>query len=574
MAQGDYLIQNQGFPAFRSDLNSTLEAINTSNSGTSRPTSAVAGTIWLDTTNATNPTLKFFDGTDDISLATIDYSANTVNWLDSSVVADLVNDSTPQLGGMLDVNGNAIGDGVLELLKFIETASAVNELTITNSATGNAPELSSTGDDTNIDIKITPKGSGNVVLDGLKYPNSDGTADQVLKTDGSGNLSFTDVSGGISWQSTIVTGTTLSAVAGNGYWIDTTSNACTITLPASASVGDQIIFSDYKRTWGTNAVTINQNSLNFQGYTSPNPVYDTNGQSVTIVYSGATQGWIPTVDDNVTYETAQSYNIEYLVVAGGGAGGNGNGGGGGAGGILTNYGGVALTINGGTTYTLTVGAGGAGGISGPADGPDGLDSTITGTGLTTITAFGGGGGGTAPNQGGSGGSGGGNGYSNTGSGGSGTVGQGNNGGSGSGTAPPAFGAGGGGGAGAVGGNGTSSVAGNGGNGTANSITGSSVTYAGGGGGSTNGIPGADGSGGSGGGGAGSSTGPNPTPGTANTGGGGGGGNSPLNAGGGSGVIILRMATADYSGTTTGSPTVTTSGSDTILTYTGTGTYTG
>ena len=401
MAQGDYLIQNQGFPAFRSDLNSTLEAINTSNSGTSRPTSAVAGTIWLDTTNATNPTLKFFDGTDDISLATIDYSANTVNWLDSSVVADLVNDSTPQLGGMLDVNGNAIGDGVLELLKFIETASAVNELTITNSATGNAPELSSTGDDTNIDIKITPKGSGNVVLDGLKYPNSDGTADQVLKTDGSGNLSFTDVSGGISWQSTIVTGTTLSAVAGNGYWIDTTSNACTITLPASASVGDQIIFSDYKRTWGTNAVTINQNSLNFQGYTSPNPVYDTNGQTVSIVYSGSTQGWIPISDDNVTFETAQTYNIEYLVVAGGGAGGNGNGGGGGAGGILTNYGGVALTINGGTTYTLTVGAGGAGGISGPADGPDGLDSTITGTGLTTITAFGGGGGGTAPNQGGS-----------------------------------------------------------------------------------------------------------------------------------------------------------------------------
>jgi hypothetical protein len=85
MAQGDYLVQNQGFPAFRSDLNSTLEAINTSNSGTSRPTSAVAGTIWLDTTSATSPTLKFYDGTDDISLATIDYSANTVNWLDSTV---------------------------------------------------------------------------------------------------------------------------------------------------------------------------------------------------------------------------------------------------------------------------------------------------------------------------------------------------------------------------------------------------------------------------------------------------------------------------------------------------------
>jgi hypothetical protein len=69
----------------------------------------------------------------------------------------------------------------------------------------------------------------------------------------------------IAWQSTIVTTSTLTAVAGNGYWIDTTSNACTVTLPGSASVGDQLIFTDYARTWGTNAVTIDQNSLNFQG---------------------------------------------------------------------------------------------------------------------------------------------------------------------------------------------------------------------------------------------------------------------------------------------------------------------
>ena len=119
MAQGDYLIQNQSFPSFRSDLNSTLEAINTSNSGTSRPTSAVAGTVWLDVTNATNPTLKFFDGTDDISLAQFDYSANTVNWLDSTVATDLVNDTTPQLGGDLDVNGNSIVS--VSLISFSKT---------------------------------------------------------------------------------------------------------------------------------------------------------------------------------------------------------------------------------------------------------------------------------------------------------------------------------------------------------------------------------------------------------------------------------------------------------------------
>ena len=162
MAQHDYDIANQSFPSFRSDLNSVLEAINTSNSGTSRPTSAVAGTVWLDVTNATNPTLKFFDGTDDISLAQFDYSANTVNWLDSTVATDLVNDTTPQLGGNLDVNGNSI-------------------VSVSN---GN--------------ISITPDGTGKVIIDGLSHPTADGTNGQALVTDGAGNLSFGDVSVSLS----------------------------------------------------------------------------------------------------------------------------------------------------------------------------------------------------------------------------------------------------------------------------------------------------------------------------------------------------------------------------------------
>ena len=85
MAQHDYNIANQTFPSFRSDLNNALSAIQTTNSGTSRPTGAVAGQMWLDTTNATSPTLKFFDGADDISFATINYTTNTVDWLDSSI---------------------------------------------------------------------------------------------------------------------------------------------------------------------------------------------------------------------------------------------------------------------------------------------------------------------------------------------------------------------------------------------------------------------------------------------------------------------------------------------------------
>ena len=75
-------------------------------------------------------------------------------------ITSVVDDTSPQLGGQLDVNGNAIGDGTLELLKFSETASAVNEVTVTNAATGNGPTLSATGDDTNVDINVDPKGTG------------------------------------------------------------------------------------------------------------------------------------------------------------------------------------------------------------------------------------------------------------------------------------------------------------------------------------------------------------------------------------------------------------------------------
>ena len=178
MAQHDYDIANQSFPSFRSDLNSVLEAINTSNSGTSRPSSAVAGTVWLDTTSATTPTLKFYDGADDISLATLDYTANTVNWLDSSVSFDIVSDLTPQLGGTLDTNGNNIqfdnDRGIADsnnnaVLTFNETASAVNEFTMTNNSTGNNPILSATGGDTNIGIDLTTKGTGLIKFNDLAY---------------------------------------------------------------------------------------------------------------------------------------------------------------------------------------------------------------------------------------------------------------------------------------------------------------------------------------------------------------------------------------------------------------------
>tara|TARA_Y100001938_G_C8027660_1_gene398891 strand:+ start:103 stop:957 length:855 start_codon:yes stop_codon:yes gene_type:complete len=180
MAQHDYVISNQSFPNTRSDINNALSAINSSNSGSSRPSGAVAGTIWLDTTSATSPTLKFYDGSGDISLAQLDYSADTVNWLDStvSVTTELSTDTSPQLGGNLDTNSHNIGlddaHGILdennnEQLIFQTTGSAVNYLEITNSATSNNPSLSATGSDTNVGLEISTKGTGAIKFNDLAY---------------------------------------------------------------------------------------------------------------------------------------------------------------------------------------------------------------------------------------------------------------------------------------------------------------------------------------------------------------------------------------------------------------------
>ena len=90
-------------------------------------------------------------------------------------ITDVVADTSPQLGGNLDTNSHNIliddahfiaDENGNEQIIFQTTASAVNQFDVTNAATGNAPELSATGGDTNISLKITPKGSGQVLLDG------------------------------------------------------------------------------------------------------------------------------------------------------------------------------------------------------------------------------------------------------------------------------------------------------------------------------------------------------------------------------------------------------------------------
>lgn len=148
-----YTLDDVTFPVGRSKLQSIFNAVRSTNKGSSAP-DLVAGQFWIDDSGGSSWIMYFYDGSNNIQFATIDTSANTVNFTDSAF--DLIVDTTPQLGGNLDVNGNAI-------------VSASN---------GN--------------ITITPDGSGKVILDGISHPTADGSNGQVLTTNGAGVLSFTD----------------------------------------------------------------------------------------------------------------------------------------------------------------------------------------------------------------------------------------------------------------------------------------------------------------------------------------------------------------------------------------------
>lgn len=235
---------------------------------------------------------------------------------------------------------------------------------------------------------------------------------------------------GMEWDATVQT-SNFTAVSEKGYFVNTTSNEITVSLPAG-TVGAQVVLQDYAGTFGTNKVIISANgSDKIQGTTSDFQC-TTNYSKILLIYQNATRGWTA---DNIT---VLPLTVEWLVVAGGGAGGGNSwvSGGGGAGGLRTSYGTTSgggasaendIIASSGDSFTVTIGAGGAGATT---KGSNGNDSTFS-----TITSLGGGGGGGSYNSsqvnglaGGSGGGAGGATYW-SGSGGSGTVNQGYAGGS-------------------------------------------------------------------------------------------------------------------------------------------------
>ena len=137
--------------------------------------------------------------------------------------------TSPKIGtSILDTNGN-------ELFKLTATGSAVNELTYANAATGNKPTLTASGGDTNIGVSIQPKGSGQITIDNLTFPAADGSADEFLKTDGSGNLSFAAAGGGGKILQVVTTQKTDTFSTTSGSFTIVTGLTLNITPSATSS---------------------------------------------------------------------------------------------------------------------------------------------------------------------------------------------------------------------------------------------------------------------------------------------------------------------------------------------------
>jgi hypothetical protein len=230
-------------PELGGNLNLGLFTILTSGNNNINITPGGTGVVFLNglgypTADGTSGQVMYTDGAGNIAFKTI--TEPTGNELEN-----VIEDLTPQLGGTLDVNGNiiasvdatgvrirsttggpvnisttgtgtdvnisAIGNVTIEGLIYPAVDGTLNQILKTNGAgtlgwvtiwkellEDLTPQLGGSLDVngqsivsvSNGDIPITPNGTGKVILDGLNWPTADGSADQVLKTDGAGNLSF------------------------------------------------------------------------------------------------------------------------------------------------------------------------------------------------------------------------------------------------------------------------------------------------------------------------------------------------------------------------------------------------
>ena len=182
MATHDYVIANQGFPAFRADLNNALAAVVSNNSNATSPSTTYAYQLWYDTGN-NQWKMRNADNDAWITLATFNQSNDTVNFIDSDV----------SIGGI----STSASATVLTLADASVLINPAGPVSLGGAATQDG-ELRF--------LEDTDAGSNYIALKGKPVSSNvtfilpeDGSSGQVLQTDGSGNLSFTTpASAGIS----------------------------------------------------------------------------------------------------------------------------------------------------------------------------------------------------------------------------------------------------------------------------------------------------------------------------------------------------------------------------------------
>ena len=230
----------------------------------------------------------------------------------------------------------------------------------------------------------------------------------------SGTASGFGATGSASWNTTVKTGD-FTAVAGEGYFVNTTSGEVDVTLPAGTA-GAVVAVADYANTADTNNIILKQNGSDKIEGSTDDFIINVEGAAITLVFVDSTKGWITTDTGNSENAFAQPFtvatggnavvedgnykihiftspgtfsvsnigntgnpaNADYLVVAGGGGSNYGAGGAGGFRNCVSTCGSLPLSVS---SFPITVGAGGAGTPSGcAARGSNSIFSTITSTG--------------------------------------------------------------------------------------------------------------------------------------------------------------------------------------------------
>jgi hypothetical protein len=117
--------------------------------------------------------------------------------------------------------------------------------------------------------------------------------------------------GSVSWQTTVKT-SGFTATAGEGYFVDTSSGAVSVNLPAGTA-GAVVGFKDYLNSFDTNALTLVQNGSDKIGGSTVNATLETEGLAVTLVFVDSTRGWLVT-DSGLQSESPTE---QYVTATGG-----------------------------------------------------------------------------------------------------------------------------------------------------------------------------------------------------------------------------------------------------------------